>query len=312
MIALLLLLAAELPTGQIIDKVVCAAGDPHSYALYLPAAYTPRRQWPILYCLDPGARGRIPVERFRAAAEAHGWIVAGSNTSRNGPWQPSAAAFDAFWGDTQGRFSIDPRRVYLAGFSGGARIASAFALHLPQVAGVIGCGAGFSGAVPKVVKFAWFGAVGVDDFNYWDVRRAGEAAAAAGAPVRIEVFSGAHAWPPPEVCAAAVDWMETRSGSTIPALAKHEASEEGRERKLYSELASAIDKGDFGEFRATVAMLAKRAGAASDSPDRRVARRVLSGEYVALMEQLREGRRKPLEDAAEALKPALGWWLRAQ
>jgi hypothetical protein len=39
----------------------------------------------MLYCLDPDARGRIPVERFAEAAGRAGWIVGGSNNSRNGP-----------------------------------------------------------------------------------------------------------------------------------------------------------------------------------------------------------------------------------
>src|SRR6188508_3236984 len=77
-------LAAGLPAGQIIDSVACAADDSQTYALFVPADYTPTRAWPVIFAFDPGARGRTPVERYQAAATQYGFIVAGSNNSRNG------------------------------------------------------------------------------------------------------------------------------------------------------------------------------------------------------------------------------------
>ena len=63
------LLSAQ-DSGKIIDKVVCSGNADVSYTLYLPSSYSRDRAWPILYCLDPLARGRVPVERFAKAAEA--------------------------------------------------------------------------------------------------------------------------------------------------------------------------------------------------------------------------------------------------
>ena len=59
--SLLPLLAQEVPAGKVVERVACRADDRQSYALYLPSTYTPERSWPILYCLDPGARGRFGV-----------------------------------------------------------------------------------------------------------------------------------------------------------------------------------------------------------------------------------------------------------
>jgi hypothetical protein len=77
-------LAADLPAGQIIDRVACAADASQSYALYVPARYTPSRVWPVIFAFDPGGRGRTPVERYQIAAERYGFMVVGSNNSRNG------------------------------------------------------------------------------------------------------------------------------------------------------------------------------------------------------------------------------------
>ena len=52
------------------------------------------------------------VEKYQAAAEQYGYIVAASNNSRNGPYAVSMAAAQAMMTDVSRRFSIDPRRVY--------------------------------------------------------------------------------------------------------------------------------------------------------------------------------------------------------
>jgi hypothetical protein len=130
-LAFLTLLAAvgttppePLPRGEIIPKVVCAADAEETYALYLPTSYDPAKPRPILYLLDAKRRGAMAAERFREAAETYGWILASSNNSESdGPFTPNIRAMRAMWADTQGRVAIDPRRVYVSGFSGGARAA---------------------------------------------------------------------------------------------------------------------------------------------------------------------------------------------
>src|SRR2546426_12116081 len=49
-----------IPKGQIVERMECLNDSSQSYALYLPSNYTPDRKWPILYALDPGARGKTP------------------------------------------------------------------------------------------------------------------------------------------------------------------------------------------------------------------------------------------------------------
>jgi hypothetical protein len=54
------------------------------------------------------------VARFKDAAEKYGYIVVGSNNSRNGP-QPLSEIVRDLSADTHARFSIDDQRIYLAG-----------------------------------------------------------------------------------------------------------------------------------------------------------------------------------------------------
>ncbi len=139
----------ELQRGTAIKKVVIKA-NAQIHALYIPANYTPDKKWAILYAFDPAAQGGVPVEVFHEAGEKYGFIVVGSNDSRNNlSGEKLSEIIDAVWKDTHARFNIDEKRVYATGFSGGARVANSFAASCRGcVAGVIACGAGFSPNFP--------------------------------------------------------------------------------------------------------------------------------------------------------------------
>ncbi|MGA9769568.1 MAG: hypothetical protein WBV94_11040 [Blastocatellia bacterium] len=206
--------AQEIIKGKLIAKVVCRSDAQQSYALFLPSGYTHDKRWPIIYCFDPGARGQMPVERFKDAAEKYGYIVVGSNNSRNGSTEAPLAAVKAMLTDTQARFSIDERRVYTAGFSGGARVASSVGYALTgTIAGVIACGAGFpQGLSPsRSTPFPLFGTAGIEDFNFPEVKQLARALDSYGIASRVAVFEGAHDWPPSSVCIEAVEWMELQA-----------------------------------------------------------------------------------------------------
>src|SRR5512147_3072463 len=85
----------ELRAGQVVASIKCVAKPEQSYALYVPAAYSAQRRWPTIYVLEPAARGSLPLEVMKDAAERYGFVLAGSNNSRNGPIQPSLEALEA-------------------------------------------------------------------------------------------------------------------------------------------------------------------------------------------------------------------------
>jgi poly(3-hydroxybutyrate) depolymerase len=198
----------ELPRGQIIDSVRCLTAPAQQYALYIPSNYSPVRQWSAIFAFDPGARGRAGVERFQAAAEKYGYIVAGSLNSRNGPWEPSLEAAKAMMADVMRRFSIDTKRIYTAGQSGGARVALGIALESGQIAGVFASSAGFPDEVQKTVPFPIFGKTAVDDFNYLELRALDRVVTT---PHRVVVTEGGHAWMSSETAVEAVGWMEVQA-----------------------------------------------------------------------------------------------------
>jgi hypothetical protein len=201
--------AQDLARGTIVDSVTCVDDSTQSYALYLPSTYTRDRAWSLLIAFHPAARGRAMVEKYRAAAEQYGYIVAGSNTSRNGPMTVSDAAVRAMSGDLGRRFAIDADRIYLTGMSGGARVALQVALLNKNIAGVIASSAGYPDARPRSsVPFPIFGTAGTDDFNFIEMRQLDRQLTS---PHRLAVFNGGHTLPPDDVALEAIEWMELQA-----------------------------------------------------------------------------------------------------
>lgn len=201
-----------LERGRVVRSLPTLTDARQTYAYYLPSGYEPSRKWPILYCFDPMARGWLPVELFAPEAERLGYLLVGSNNSRNGPLEIASVAAAAVWDDTLARLAIDGSRVYATGFSGGSRVASQFGKAL-KIAGVIGAGAGFgAGVSPSAdLPFAWFGIIGRDDFNFFEMTELANALSTAGATAHLEVFEGGHEWPPRDVAGRALEWMDVRA-----------------------------------------------------------------------------------------------------
>jgi hypothetical protein len=198
----------QLPIGQIVDEVECEGDASQHYALYLPTTFSPDRRWPVILGFDAGGRGRRAVERYQAAAEKYGYIVVGSNNSRNGPWQSSLDAAAAMTADVNGRFPVDPRRTYTAGMSGGARVAMMLALSSERIAGVLASSAGFPDEFQESVRFPIFGSMGTDDFNHYEMYKIDHDVKS---PHRIEQFVGTHEWLPVELATDGVEWMEIQA-----------------------------------------------------------------------------------------------------
>jgi dienelactone hydrolase len=211
----------SLPIGKVVEKVVVQAHPDQSYAVFLPTGYSPEKRWPTVFCLDPRARGKTAIERFVAGADELGYLVLCSNNSRNGlDWQTISNIFTNFWDDAHARFSIDEKRTYAAGFSGGSRLAATFASRCRGcLAGVIACGAGFPGDIqpdPKTT-FAYFGLVGVDDFNYGEMWELEKKLSQLTTPYHFETFPGGHEWPPVDSIKRALVWLSLQSMKASPA-----------------------------------------------------------------------------------------------
>ena len=110
----------------------------------------PRRPSPVPAGLQPSAPGRAELllaQWSRGTAEI-------------------LAAMKAMWADTHAKLSIDDKRVFASGFSGGARVSFWMSSLYPQnVAGVIAIGAGTSDGKVEPKGMAVWLMCGESDFN---------------------------------------------------------------------------------------------------------------------------------------------------
>ncbi len=205
----------DFPRGVLIEKVACQTDASQSYALYLPSGYTPQKKWPVIYAFDPDGQGNQPVALYKEAAEKYGYIVAGSYNSENGMQPvPLQTAIVSLLTDTRKRLSIDERRIYTTGFSGGARVATRVASSCGGcIAGVIACGAGFPPDIKPTaaVPFAFFATVGIDDFNYPELRRLDGLLSKLNLTHHTATFEGRHQWASSPLLVEAVEWMEIQA-----------------------------------------------------------------------------------------------------
>ncbi len=209
--------ARDLPRGQVIPKLVCAADPTTSYALYLPKAYRPDRTWPVVYVLD--SRGinedREMIELFQPGAERFGWVVASSNESSGlVPMSENIQRVRSMWVDTHDRLALDDRRAYGFGFSGMSRTMTTMAMAAPGTfAGVIAGAGGFPVGRPpaKETAFPFFTTLGERDFAYYELMELEGRLAALGVPHRIEVHDGSHEWPSEALVTLGMGWMELQA-----------------------------------------------------------------------------------------------------
>jgi hypothetical protein len=121
--------------------------------------------------------------------------------------------------DAQDRFSMDTRRLYLAGFSGTTRHAWGASLQLEgNLAGIVAVGAGFPGpalswrtALPGLKRFAVFNTSGDLDYNYDEMVAVDSVLDATPHPHRTVFFTGPHQWATKAVATEALEWLQLQA-----------------------------------------------------------------------------------------------------
>lgn len=200
---------APVEVGKVVPNLDGIQGNA-AMAYYLPTRYSPGQKWPVVIFFDSHARGKDPVRQYSPLAEQYGLILIGSNASKNGQQpQQSLQIYDGLLAEMGKRFSYDVGRVILSGFSGGARVAAMVAQNRPNIAGVIGCSAGFQPRQGDA--FPYYATMGREDFNYQELRGLEAALDQGSQPHFVDFWDGGHEWPPVEVMGRAVEFALIRA-----------------------------------------------------------------------------------------------------
>lgn len=195
------------PKGTIIQNIMCKADMQQTYVLYLPKEYNSEKKYPVVFCFDPHGAGALPVNLLKDDAEKLGIVLVGFNTLQNGLSQDEVyQRLSTLMQDVPTKVSIDDKRIYMAGFSGGARVALSALMNNPNIRGVIAC----SGSIPAsyIPKQAYLaGIAGTDDMNYAEMIQMENGFSPEADRHILFTFSGKHGWPPIATIRAALQWL---------------------------------------------------------------------------------------------------------
>lgn len=205
----------ELPVlGKIIDSVLVVNSPNETFAVYLPKRYDPKTPASIVFIFEPGARGKVGVTPFVLASETYNYILVCSNNSKNGPIKTNNEIAGRLFNHVLSSYSINLKRMYIAGFSGGSRFASGIAMTSGAFAGVIACGASFNSfdkIIPPANRFSYVGLVGDSDMNFQEM--VGSKSWLTRININNELFvsEDKHVWPSQGQILRAFDWLELQA-----------------------------------------------------------------------------------------------------
>jgi dienelactone hydrolase len=271
----------SLEKGKVIPEIKCIKESSLSYALYLPKNYSSDKKFPVIYFFDSHGSGSLPLEKYKDLAEKYGYILAGSNNSKNGmSWEQNHPQIQTFMSDVKERLNIDSRRIYTCGFSGGSRVASSVAIFDGGVSCAIGMGAGFpSLSEPIHNKFDYIGFAGNEDFNMNEMIALTSSMDKTPIRHQLIIFNGKHEWVPAEIAEDAFVWIELNAmkdglTSKNDSLIKHitvksesELKNLEQKKRKYEEVLLCKQMSNFLDGLANVSEFQKKAELLSASED---------------------------------------------
>jgi predicted esterase len=207
--------AAKMTPGA--TFVQTAAGlNAITYHVRVPPGYDPARPTPLVIAFSSTGNGHSILRSISASTDKAGWIAIGCDKLRNNLEDDKLtdAMEDEVLEDIYRSIPHDPRRVYLAGHSGGAmRAYGITARREDPFAGILAYGGWLGGPEHQKKRYCRFMAVAMingdkdDAANSWAVSDK-QALLLRKCNVEIFTFPGGHPMPSdPEVSDRAIAWL---------------------------------------------------------------------------------------------------------
>ncbi|MEO8150171.1 MAG: hypothetical protein ABI723_21230 [Bacteroidia bacterium] len=197
--------------GEILPNILCKNDPSKSFALYLPNTQAPNTPRPIIFFFDAHGDPTLPLTKYKKLADEFNFILIGSYNSKNGnDWNTTSQIWSTLFVDASQRIKFDQKRIYTAGFSGGAKVASYIALNNSNIAGVIANSAGFPETQQQAPSgnFNFIGMAGTGDMNMTELVTLNQQLDQSTIKHQLLMFAGKHEWCPLETMHDAFTWFE--------------------------------------------------------------------------------------------------------
>lgn len=192
----------------------CVADPAHSYEVFIPEHKANVDSLPLLLIIDAHAAGKYALKGVRFAAEKYSAVIVASNLIQNG-FPEYKGAIDLLLADVRTKYPVG-QTVFIAGFSGGARMALDYASS-HHMDGLVACGALAGPAQLAAVHCPIMSISGTDDFNFVETAQYLFQEGTSPAGLNIVLTHDSHAWPDSLKLADAIGFlMYARYGANLP------------------------------------------------------------------------------------------------
>jgi predicted esterase len=147
---------------------------------------------PLVVILDPKGSGSFVIQKFIKSAERYKCVLVASNLVKNN-YTDFVAAIETLIIDVRTKYPVG-NKIYLAGFSGGARMALILA-QIRKVNGVLVSGALTMEEEVKSINTNIFAVFGMGDFNLHEAANFFLNPNGYPANLKIELTNDNHEWP---------------------------------------------------------------------------------------------------------------------
>ena len=188
-----------LKKGMVTDSIPVANNSTENFAVYLPKAYDPSQEWPVVFVCDMHGQGINALKNYGTSAEQLGYILVSiNNLADTLSISQNVMIANKTINGTASLFSIDPARIYATGFAEGARFASILPVFIDKMEGIISCGSDIGNTEVLNAKkpFHYIGIVGKGDFSYPNILQSTKILDKLKFPNQLITFDGRHEWPP--------------------------------------------------------------------------------------------------------------------
>jgi predicted esterase len=196
---LLSLLASCASTSQPIETVpaiektdICLQDTLNTYQVYIPQHSKAIETLPLLLIIDAHGSGQYALNKFKQAANTYPAIIVASNYVKNG-FTNYPAALQTLLDDVRHKYPVG-QTLFIAGFSGGARMALNFA-QTQQFRGLILCGALANADELNAIHCPIISISGMDDFNFIETAQYLFQEQLIPQNLKIELTNQSHSWP---------------------------------------------------------------------------------------------------------------------
>ncbi|MHC5039359.1 MAG: hypothetical protein ACYTHM_18790 [Planctomycetota bacterium] len=193
-----------------------------TYFLHVPDDYVKTKKHPLLLAISPSPNGRGMYKSWTSAAKTYGFLFACPNKAGNPV--PSAKrgqmVVDTLF-DVRSKYTIDPDRIFITGFSGGGRMSTGLVKAFPDLfAGSIPIGGIFMGNPNDILtlktRLGFYLFAGETCFNRKESEKARDMLEKEGIPVELMIGEGmGHTIPKPEQGLKIYEWFFNRLASAI-------------------------------------------------------------------------------------------------